>query len=46
MNNKFPTADVAIIDAGPIGIELAITLQREGLKVLHFDEQQIWHTIS
>ncbi|MBE9523750.1 MAG: NAD(P)-binding domain-containing protein [Chloroflexi bacterium] len=46
MNNKIPSADVAIIGAGPIGIELAITLQREGVKMLHFDAQQIGHTIS
>ena len=46
MNNKFPTADVAIIDAGPIGIEPAITLQQEGLKMLHFYARQIGHTVS
>jgi len=46
MNTKTPSADVAIIGAGPIGIELAITLQREGVNLLHFDAQQIGYTIS
>ena len=46
MNTKTPSADVVIIGAGPIGIELAISLQRSGVKTLHFDAQQIGYTIS
>jgi thioredoxin reductase (NADPH) len=40
------TTDVAIIGAGPIGIELAVALQRAGLTTLHFDAHQIGYTIS
>ena len=40
-----PSADVAIIGAGPIGIELAIGLRRAGLSVLHFDAGQIGATL-
>lgn len=38
--------DVAIIGAGPIGIELAVALKRAGLSVCHFDAHQIGYTIS
>lgn len=38
--------DVAIIGAGPIGIELAIALKRQGVSTLHFDAQQIGHTFT
>ena len=38
--------DVAIIGAGPIGIELAIELKRAGIDYLHFDKGQIAQTIS
>ena len=37
---------VAIIGAGPIGVELAVALKRRGLDYLHFDARQIGHTIS
>jgi thioredoxin reductase (NADPH) len=37
---------VAIIGAGPIGIELAVALKRAGVETLHFDAHQIGHTIS
>jgi thioredoxin reductase (NADPH) len=40
------SADVGIIGAGPIGIELAIALKRAGIDYLHFDARQIGHTIS
>lgn len=33
--------DVAIIGAGPIGLELAAALKREGLDYLHFEQGQI-----
>src|SRR3954464_8777038 len=38
--------DVAIIGAGPIGIELAVALKRAGVDYQHFDAKQIGHTIS
>ncbi len=40
------SADIAIIGAGPIGIELAVALKKAGLSYLHFDARQIGHTIS
>lgn len=43
MSNR---AQVAIIGAGPIGIELAVALKRAGIGTLHFDAKQIGHTIS
>jgi len=43
---NIPTTQVALIGAGPIGIELAVALQRAGIETLHFDAQQIGHTIS
>ena len=39
-------ADVAIIGAGPIGIELAVALKRRGIEYLHFDARQVGYTIS
>lgn len=38
--------EVAIVGAGPIGIELAVALQRAGLACVHFDAAQIGHTMS
>ena len=38
--------DVAIIGAGPIGIELAVALKRAGVDYQHFDAKQIGYTIS
>lgn len=38
--------DVAIVGAGPIGLELHIACKRAGLSVLHFDKGQIAQTIS
>ena len=38
--------DLAIIGAGPIGLELHIACKRAGLSVLHFDKGQIAQTIS
>jgi len=35
------SADVAIIGAGPIGIELAVALKKTGIDYLHFDARQI-----
>jgi len=39
-------AQVAIVGAGPVGLELAVSLKKAGLKILHFDARQIGHTIS
>jgi thioredoxin reductase (NADPH) len=41
-----PQADVAIIGAGPIGLELAVALKRRNISYLHFDAKQIGYTIS
>ncbi len=43
-----PTLDapVAIVGAGPIGIELHVALKRAGIRALHFDAKQIGYTIS
>src|SRR3982750_4746883 len=40
------TTDVAVIGAGPIGLELAVALKRAGIEYLHFDAKQIGYTIS
>src|SRR5258706_11248171 len=37
---------VAIIGAGPLGIELAVALQRAGISFIQFDAKQIGYTIS
>src|SRR5438552_12597631 len=38
--------DVAVIGAGPIGLELAVALKRRGIEYVHFDAKQIGYTIS
>ena len=40
------TYDVAIIGAGPIGLELAACLKRAGADYIHFDSQQIGYTLT
>src|SRR3954454_2081213 len=37
---------VAIIGAGPLGIELAVALKRASIPYVHFDSKQIGYTIS
>ena len=37
---------VAIVGAGPIGLELAVALKRLDVPYVHFDAQQIGHTVS
>jgi thioredoxin reductase (NADPH) len=39
-------AEVGIVGAGPIGLELAVALKRRGIDYLHFDAKQIGYTIS
>jgi thioredoxin reductase (NADPH) len=38
--------DVAIIGAGPIGLELAACLKRAGVDYIHFDARQIGYTLT
>jgi thioredoxin reductase (NADPH) len=40
------TYDIAIIGAGPIGLELAACLTRAGVDYIHFDAGQIGHTLT
>src|SRR5436309_13187048 len=40
------STDVAVVGAGPIGLELAVALRRAGVDYLHFDAKQIGYTIS
>src|SRR5438067_10200225 len=40
------STDVAVVGAGPIGIELAVALKRAGVDYVHFDAKQIGYTIS
>jgi len=37
--------DVAIVGAGPIGLEMAASLKRAGLDYVHFEAGQIGHTL-
>jgi thioredoxin reductase (NADPH) len=39
-------ADVSIVGAGPIGLELAVALKLAGVSYTHFDARQIGYTIS
>jgi thioredoxin reductase (NADPH) len=48
-DNKNPVTsghDVAIIGAGPIGLELAVLLKRAKVDYIHFDAHQIGHTMT
>jgi thioredoxin reductase (NADPH) len=40
------STDVAIVGAGPIGLEVAIGLRQEGVETLHFDAAQVGATIQ
>src|SRR3954454_2990118 len=39
-------AQVALVGAGPIGIEMAVALKHAGIDYQHFDAKQIGYTIS
>jgi thioredoxin reductase (NADPH) len=38
--------EVALVGAGPVGLEIAVALKRRGLSYIQFDAAQIGHTIS
>src|SRR5881396_1567554 len=38
--------EVALIGAGPIGLEIAVALKQRGISYPHFDARQIGYTIS
>src|SRR3954466_16195140 len=40
------STDVALVGAGPIGLEMAVALKRAGIDYIHFDAKQIGYTIS
>jgi thioredoxin reductase (NADPH) len=46
MSAATESTDVAVVGAGPIGLELAVALKRAGIDYLHFDAKQIGWTIS
>lgn len=46
MTHPHETYDVAIIGAGPIGLELAACLRRAGVRYIQFDARQIGHTLT
>ncbi|NJN16222.1 MAG: NAD(P)-binding domain-containing protein [Oscillochloris sp.] len=46
-NNRHDTPyEVALIGAGPIGIELAVGLKRAGVPYIHFDAAQLGYTMG
>lgn len=46
MTHRIKDTQVAIVGAGPIGIELAVALKRVGVDYIQFDAKQIGYTIS
>lgn len=46
LQNAAKDTFLAIIGAGPIGLELAVNLKRNGIEYLHFDAKQIGYSIS
>ncbi len=40
------STDVAVVGAGPIGLELAVALKRAGIDYVQFDAKQIGYTVS
>ncbi len=45
-DNSEKIFDIAIIGAGPVGIELAVCLRRAGIDYIHIDAKQIGHTLT
>src|SRR5918997_930644 len=46
MATAVESTEVAVVGAGPIGLELAVALKRAGVDYLHFDARQIGYTVS
>ena len=44
--SDYPSAEVAIVGAGPIGLELAAALKRAGVDYLHLEARQIGYTFT
>jgi thioredoxin reductase (NADPH) len=44
--SESPFYEVAIIGAGPIGVELAVCLARAGVPYVHLDAGQVGHTLT
>jgi thioredoxin reductase (NADPH) len=40
------SADVAIVGAGPIGLEMAVALKRAGVDYVHLEAKQVGYTVS
>ncbi|MDQ4079016.1 MAG: NAD(P)-binding domain-containing protein [Chloroflexota bacterium] len=45
-NGNVPRHEVAIVGAGPIGLEMAVSLKRQGVDYIHFDAHQIGYTMT
>lgn len=45
-NGHIEQHNIAIIGAGPVGIEMAVSLKRLGVSYIQFDANQVAHTIS
>ncbi len=45
-NKNILRTDVAIVGAGPIGIEMAAALKRAGVPYIHLEAKQIGHTMT
>jgi thioredoxin reductase (NADPH) len=45
-NQEFDKKEIAIVGAGPIGLELAASFKRAGVKYQHLEARQIGYTIS
>ena len=45
-NTQTQLYDVAIIGAGPLGLELAVCFKRAGVNYIQFDAKQIGHTLT
>src|SRR5688572_24014390 len=46
MTDDIHAYDVAIVGAGPIGLELAACLKQAGVDYVHFDARQIGYTMT
>lgn len=46
LNGNLPVYDVAIIGAGPIGLEVAVCFKQAGIDYIQFDANQLGHTLT